>query len=410
VKVAYIMSRFPKLTETFVLYEILELERRGCQVEVFPLRRERASVIHAEAERVVRRARFTPWFSWPILCAQFFFLCRKPWAYFAALGTVLWANLGSLRYFAGAVLYFPKAVYFARAMSAQGVSHVHAHFCSHPAAAAYVVNRLTGIPFSFTAHGTDLHCDRHMLLEKVAAAAFVVAISRYNRELILEECGRQFADKVAVIHCGVDTGRFHPRRSPTPHERGSGPLSILCIGTLHEVKGQTHLIDACQHLLQRGVDFQCRFVGDGPDGPQLEEQAARLGLAARVMFLGRRTSHEVAALLQEADVLVAPSVFTASGQREGIPVVLMEAMASGVPVVASRISGIPELVEDQVSGLLATPANAEDIATALNKLYIEPALRRKLGAAGREKIMREFNLSANAEELARRFADGVEVS
>ena len=398
-KVAYIMSRFPKLTETFILYEMLALEQQGVQVELYPLLRERATVMHPEAAAMLDRAHFQPFLSWPILRAHARFLRRKPRAYLATLWTLLRSTCGSLNFFIGALGIFPKVVYFAESMACDGVQHVHAHFANHPAAAAFIIHRLTGIPYSFTAHGSDLHVDRHMLREKVAEAAFVVPISNYNKELIVAECGEQFRDKVVVIHCGVDTQVFQPaERKPA-----AGPFTILCTGTLHEVKGQTYLIEACRLLNERAIDFTCNFVGDGPDHDALAEQIAAAGLAGRVHLLGRRTREEIAELLRGADVVVVPSVPTKGGKREGIPVVLMEAMGSGVPVVASGISGIPELVEHEISGLLAPPRDARALAAALERLCDDAPLRERLGRAGREKVIGEFDLMINAGALAARF-------
>ncbi len=255
-KVGYLMSRFPKLTETFVLYEILAVERAGLHVEILPLQRERTKVMHHEAERLVARARFTPLlFSWALLMAHAHFLWRRPGVYFATLRTLIAANWGSRRYLVGAMAFFPKAVLMARLASQEGLTHLHAHFASHPAAVAYVIHRLTGIPFSFTAHGSDLHRDRHMLREKVAAAKTVVAISTYNRDVILDECGQAHREKVVVIHCGVDTERFRPRQTLTSFEREEGPFSILCTGTLHAVKGQRTLIESCRRLRKSGRHF-----------------------------------------------------------------------------------------------------------------------------------------------------------
>ncbi|MFL5802108.1 MAG: glycosyltransferase [Roseiflexaceae bacterium] len=400
-KVAYIMSRFPKLTETFILFEMGALEQQEVQVELYPLLREHTTIMHSEAAAWVERAHYQPFVSWPILRAQLRFLLRKPRAYFGTLWALLRGTFGSLNFLVGALGIFPKTVYFAGLMEADGVQHVHAHFANHPAAAAFIIHRLTGIPYSFTAHGSDLHMDRHMLREKVAEAAFVVPISNYNKELIVDECGEQYRDKIVVIHCGVDTLVFQPvaRRSST------GPLAILSIGTLHEVKGQTYLVEACRLLAERGVDFVCNFVGDGPDRQMLAAQIAKAGLSEHVHLLGRRTREEIAGLLQNADVVVAPSVPTSSGKREGIPVVLMEAMGSGVAVVASGISGIPELVEHERSGLLTAPRDATSIADALERLEREPALRQRLGLAGREKVLHEFDLATNAAALAVRFRE-----
>jgi colanic acid/amylovoran biosynthesis glycosyltransferase len=405
-KVGYVMSRFPKLSETFVLGEILAVEEQGVEVELFPLLRERAEVVHPDAAALCERARFQPFVSLPILRSQLHFLRRAPRRYLGTLWDLLRGTWGSANYFVGALGIFPKVVHDARLMEAGGISHVHCHFSNHPAAAGFVVHRLTGIPYSFTAHGFDLHVDRTMLCEKVADAAFVVAVSEYNRRLILEECGEQARARVAVVHCGVDTEFFHPRTTTAPER----PFSILCVGTLHEVKGQGYLVEACRLLAESGTDVACTLVGEGPDRAALMEQIAAAGLEGRVTIAGRRTRAEVAELLGRAHVLVSPSVPTAEGKREGIPVVLMEAMASGVPVVASGISGIPELVEDGRTGLLVPPRNPPALAGALRRLHDDPSLRERLARAGRETVEREFDVRKNAAELVRRFRAHAEVA
>jgi glycosyltransferase involved in cell wall biosynthesis len=288
-------------------------------------------------------------------------------------------------------------------MRTDNVQHVHAHFASHPAAAGFIIHRLVGIPYSFTAHGSDLHRDRHMLREKVAEAAFVAAISEYNRELIISECRGNYREKVQVVHCGVDTEVFRARSHETPYEKGENPFMILCVGTLHEVKGQAYLIEACYQLQEKGFDFECHFVGDGPDKQSLAAQVEQTRLADKVHFHGRLTRDEIASLLLDADVLAVPSVPTRDGRREGIPVVLMEAMGTGVPVIASNLSGIPELVNDRLTGLLVPPGDAISLASALERYLQDSELRRRLGNAGREKVEREFDLHKNVAGLAQYF-------
>lgn len=407
VRVAYLVSRFPKLTETFVLYEILAMRQFGIEVSLFPLRRERTEVMHAEAREVVESACFTPVFcSWQLLWAHMFFMVTKPWTYVTTVATLLRANFGSRRYLAGAIAYFPKAGLLARKMKRLGIQHLHAHFASHPAAVAYVINRLTGIPFSFTAHGSDLHRDRHMLREKVDASTFVVAISDYNREVILRECGHTCREKTHVIHCGVDTSKFSCRDIETAFENKNGPFKIVCTGTLHEVKGQSHLIQACRSLKDQNLDVECHLIGDGPDRKVLEEQTARLGLRDQIIFHGRLPHQGVVQHLKSADVLVAPSVPTKCGRREGIPVALMEAMSSGVPPIASDLSGIPELVIDEITGLLVPPGDAAGLAAALTRLYSDHSLRRRLAQQARQKVESEFDLRDNAIRLAECFGQG----
>ena len=393
------MSRFPKLTETFVLFEALEMERQGVPVEIYPLQREKCEVMHPEGRSLVARAHYTPFLSIPILAANVRRWFRQPRKYLGTLATIVRANWGSPKYLAGGLAFFPKSVYLAEEMERRGVRHIHAHFASHPAAAAYVIHSLTGIPYSFVAHGSDLHVDRHMLREKVHEAAFVVAISRYNRDLILSECGDQYAAKVDVLHCGVDPDVFRPR---VQHDDPARPLRILCTGTLHEVKGQRYLVEACAQLLKWGLRFECRFIGEGADRDSLQTLIEERGLADSVRLLGSLPREEVARELAEADVVVAPSVRTQEGRREGIPVALMEAMATGVPVVASGISGIPELVSDGETGFLTEPRNPQSIAHALERLAGNCSLRAELGAAGRAKVLKEFNLAANVRALGRR--------
>ena len=401
--VAYLTSRFPKLTETFVLYEILALEQQGARVELYALQRERTSVMHPEAIALTERAHFAPLVSPKILASHWYFLRRRPSAYVATLWTLIRANWGSLRYLTAALAFFPKAAHFARQMQQENVSHLHAHFASHPAAMAFVIHRLTGIPFSFTAHGSDLHRDRHMLREKVAAAEFAVTISDYNKKVIAEKCGQHLSSKVEVIHCGVDTEFFAPVAERPQSKSPQSTFTVLCIGTLHEVKGQTYLLQACRLLQEYGIALRCELIGEGEDRQSLEAEARRLDLADIVEFCGNLPREEVRLRLQQADVVCAPSVPTKAGRREGIPVVLMEAMASGVPVVASRLSGIPELVEHELTGLLFDPGNARELAAALRRLHDDPKLHAQLASAARQKIEREFNLHRNAARLRARF-------
>jgi glycosyltransferase involved in cell wall biosynthesis len=207
---------------------------------------------------------------------------------------------------------------------------------------------------------------------------------------------------VVVIHCGVDTQVFQPAAG-APGPADGRTFTLVCVGTLHEVKGQEYLVEACRHLAARGIPFRCELVGDGPDRRKLARQALAAGISDRVSFRGSLTREEVREALRAADVVLAPSVPTANGRREGIPVALMEAMASGRPVVASRLSGIPELVADGESGLLVEPRDAEGLARAVERLLGDEGLRRRLGAAGRTKVEREFDLRRCAISLVARF-------
>lgn len=401
-RIAYIMSRFPKITETFILYEMLAAEKAGVCVEAFPLSRETTGKMHPEAVAYVKRAHFLPLLSVEILRDNLVALLQRPSLWLKTLFNVVRANLGSRRFLIGALAVFPKCITIARRMQELQIDHIHAHFASHPAAAAWIIHQFSGIPYSFVAHGSDLHRDQHMLREKVRDAAFVVAISDYNRRIILDVVCDNQAAKVTVIHCGVNPVDFSSAHDSAHRPVGATGLNILCIGTLHEVKGQRYLIEAFGRARANRHDLTLHLVGDGPDQKILEQQVAAAGLTNHVIFEGRRDRHEIIGLLRTADVLVTPSVSTASGRREGIPVVLMEAMASGVPVIASRLSGIPELVQDQVNGLLAEPRDVEGLVRAIELLCDNPELRTQLGDAGRRTVEEDFNMEASVGCLLRK--------
>jgi glycosyltransferase involved in cell wall biosynthesis len=398
VRVAYVMSRFPKLTETFVLDEMIAVERHGATVELFPLLRERAAHVHPEALPWIPRAHYLPFVSPAIVVSNVALLVRRPRRYLGALAAMLRGTARSWNFLLGGIGIFPKVVHAARSMERLGVRHVHCHFANHPALAGFLIHRLTGIPFSFTAHGSDLNVDRTMLPQKVREAAFVVTISETNRALIEATCGGP-APNLVVVHVGIDGRRFTPHGPRDAADGASRPARILCVGTLHEVKGQRHLIAAARLLAERGSAFQLSFVGDGPDRAELEALAAGVGAPGAVTFLGQLTRDRIVELLADADLLVAPSVPTASGKREGIPVVLIEAMASGVAVVASRLSGIPERVEDGVTGLTVTPGDAAGLATAIAGLLGDPDRRAALAAAGRRRVEADFDLDRNAARM-----------
>lgn len=392
------MSRFPKLSETFILYEIVALEDLGVHVDIFPLVREQEAVQHREAERLARRARPARLLSQPVAAAQVFWLRRAPRRYIQAWFAAIRGNLRSPRFLLRALAVVPLAATFARTMLAENVDHIHAHWATHPALAAYVASRLTGIPYSFTAHAHDIYVDRPMLREKIQEARFVVTISEYNRRFLEGLYGHVAAARLVVIHCGTDPSLFKPVES-TPDT----PWTIVCVASLQPQKGQRHLIDACTRLVSEGIDLRCLLVGDGETRAELMRQIEAAGLGERVTLLGQQPRHRVVELVGGADVVVQPSIVLRSGKTEGIPVALMEALAMERPVVATAISGIPELVEDGVTGLLVPPGDAGALATALRGLIEDPERAAALGRAGRRRVASDFDLRRSAAQLARMF-------
>jgi glycosyltransferase involved in cell wall biosynthesis len=390
-RLAYVLSRYPKLSETFVADEIAALERRGTPVAVYALRSghgvaaTRPAVVPGILE---------------IVAAQLVWGVRAPGRLLGVWAAVA-RHRGSLRQLAEALHSVAAAAALALRLRRSGVTHVHAHFATHAALAAWAIRRLTGISYSFTPHADDLFVRRPMLAEKVADAAFVVAISAFNRRHLTEALGAAATARVRVLHCGVPTAMF-----PVLPPSSARPFTILCVGRLEEKKGQLHLIEACRHLLARGVDFRCVLVGDGAQRAALERARGAAGLGDRVALLGAQPRERVRALLGEAHAFALPSVVAPDGRAEGIPVALMEAMASGRPVVSTRTSGIPELIEHDRSGLLVAPGDAVALADALGRLHADPGLAASLAERGARAVRARFDLDTNVDRLARLF-DGV---
>jgi glycosyltransferase involved in cell wall biosynthesis len=405
VALAHLMSRFPKISETFILNEILELQRMGFQVEVFALMRERASVMHPDAETLLPRVHFGAPVSAATLGAQIHWLRRRPLRYASAWWGAVRGNLRSPPFFRRALVTVPLAAAFARDMERLGVEHVHAHYATHPALAAWVIERLTGLPYSFTAHAHDLYVDRTMLSEKLARASFVVTVSEFNRRLLERAHPLQSHGKVFVVRTGVDPSAFHARPRPARRRR----LRAVCVASLEPYKGVIYLVEACVLMRAASRDFECVLVGDGPDREAIERRVTDCGLEDIVRLEGAQPQHRVSELVATADIFVLPSVVMPSGKMEGLPVAIMEAMAVGTPVVASAISGIPELVVDGVTGLLVPERDPRALARALVRLADDPGLRRRLADAARTQVLGDYDRRVTTRRLAA-LLDGERVS
>jgi glycosyltransferase involved in cell wall biosynthesis len=292
-----------------------------------------------------------------------------------------------------------QGAWFAQQMQALGVEHVHAHFATHPALVAYVVHQLTHIPYSFTVHADDIYTEQVMLKTKIQAAAFVIAISDYNRRFLSRLYGSSIEHKILVNHCGVDVSVFEPRTQLATRDI----FVMTCVARLEEKKGHKYLVEACKLLRDKGIPFRCQLIGEGELREEVEAQIEQLGLRDHVLLLGRQPRNRVKELLAESDVMVLPSITTPEGRQEGIPVALMEAMATELPVISTRISGIPELIDHGTNGLLVPERNAEALAHALILLQSNPQVGLQLGAAGRSKVLQEFHLQQNTETLAQLF-------
>ena len=396
IAVAYIVSRFPSVTETFVFNEMLELKKLGYAPRVYTLLRTRVSVEHAGIEKFMRDLVHVKILSFRCIAAQFYWLRRRPGALMRLWVSAVRGNYRSLKFLSRTLVTLPLAAEFARVAEASSVQHVHAHFATHSALAALAINRLTGIPYSVTVHAHDLYVDRSMLDVKLREASFVVTISQFNAELLRDLYGDALAKNVSVVRCGVDGDLFKPALDKT----GTEIPKIVCVGSLSDYKGQRFLIDACAGLLRQGLRFECALIGDGDQRVVLQNKINKAGLDHCVKLLGAMSGTQVVSALQKADIFVLPSVVTASGKMEGIPVALMEAMAMELPVVTTRLSGIPELVIHDHTGLLVEPGDSSGLCDALSLLITNGDKRRALGKSARNFVLAEFNVSTGARLLA----------
>src|SRR5919202_2272133 len=352
--IAYITDHYPAPSHTFVQREVLALRERGVDVRTFSIRRvgDDHVLSRADAEALRTTTALLPPRPAALVVAHAVALLRHPRAYVRAAAdaarvpaTTLRARLWQLFYFGEAILLW----WYARRA---GVRHVHAHFASPGADVAHLFARFArragagGAGWSFTGHGTDItDADPGALAAKVRDADLVVCVSDHGRAQLMTLVEEVHWDKIHVVHCGVDLDEFVPA-PPDPAARPPGPVRLLAVGRLVAVKGHGVLVEAVARLVRDGLEVVATVVGEGPRRAGLEALARDFGVAERIRFTGAVGQDDIRRFYAEADVFCLPSF------AEGLPAVLLEAMASGVPVVASRITGIPELVEDGVSGIL----------------------------------------------------------
>lgn len=390
-------------SESFVLTEIAELRRHVEEILVIPAKPE-SVLFHKElASLVGQYAIRLPVLSPMILGYAAAECLRSP----RRMGRALWEIItGSTRLsvLVKNLVAFPKAVYAARLVQRFRAHHIHAHWASIPATMALVVSRLTGIPWSFTAHRWDI-AENNLLEIKIRAALFSRVISQQGRHEMLKIIGERAWPTLHVIHMGTSV----PEQRDGYPLKQDRPFLVACIANLVEVKGHRYLIEACQLLRQRGFRFVCHLIGDGPLRRDLNGMVRQFGLQQSVRFLGALPHDEVIRMLwqREIDLVVLPSIETSSGEHEGIPVALMETLAHRVPAIATESGGIPELLGEG-AGILVKPADATALADAVQRVMVDPTYARRLVDAGVARVSKDFNLRKVVEQLVLLMDEGRE--
>lgn len=388
--IAYLTGEYPKVSHTFIQREIEALRAAGWPVLTCTIRRAAAKDVVGAAQKDEEKRTFAvidaakrpgvliPALIWALRTGRFgstlkLALQTRP----PGLKAALWQ-----------MFYLIEAAVLARHLAAQGVRHIHNHFADSSGSVTMLAAALAGVPFSMTMHGPALFYEPRWwrLDAKTARAAFVSCISHFCRSQAMYFSKPDDWDKLKIVHCGVDPARYG--RADVP--RGK---RLIFVGRLAAVKGLPVLVEAFARVQARHSDAQLSIVGDGPERKPAEARVAGLGLSGAVTFHGYQSSDEVAGLLAHSDVMVLPSF------AEGVPVVLMEAMASGLPVVASRVAGVQELVEDGVSGYTVPPGDIDSLVARLDALLSDPDLCARMGAAGRVQVAAQFDQAAEARWL-----------
>jgi glycosyltransferase involved in cell wall biosynthesis len=386
-RVGYVVKKYPRYSETFIVTEILAHEAAGLPIEIFALRptddthfqdaiaRVRAPVHHLQAERL-EDADF-----WPVLEEA------------SEVLPDLWSALKAARGEEFRSVFL--AVLLAREARRRGISHLHAHFASVATTVARLAARFAGLPYTFTAHAKDIFHDSvepEDLRRKLSDAAAVVTVSDYNLAYLRQSYGPASA-RVERIYNGLDLERF-PYEAPDDR-----PPQIVAVGRLVEKKGFADLIEACAILARRGRPFGCQIIGTGELEADLRARIEEKGLGAQVELTGPRPQNQLLQYLHRAAVFAAPCVVARDGNRDGLPTVLLEAMALGLPCVSTDVTGIPEVLRDEETGLMVPQHDPAALAAAIERLLVDPALRVRLATQARRLIEAEFDIRRNTVYL-----------
>lgn len=392
IRLAYLVSRYPAVSHTFILREIQVLRSLGLEIQVASINspdRETKAMTVAEQQEVENTLYVKPAGLWGALTASMATLITNPLGFMRGLW-FSWrlggSDIGKIIY---ANFYFIEALIIGQWMRSQGLKHIHVHFTTQAATVAMILQRTFGIEYSITVHGPDefYHVKDQYLGQKIIYAKFICCISNFARSQLMLLSDPQHWHKFVVAPLGVNPHVFQPVEfRPNPQ-----PIHILCVGRLVPVKGQHILLQAVQQLLAEGRNIKLCYVGDGPDRASLEQAAKPLGEA--VYFAGAVNQEQILAFYQQADLFVLASF------AEGVPVVLMEAMIMQIACITTCITGIPELIKPG-EGLLVAPSDVNGLAQAIASLIDDPQLRYELAQRGRKAVLQRYELQTNTSKLA----------
>jgi colanic acid/amylovoran biosynthesis glycosyltransferase len=396
-KIAYFINQYPKVSHSFIRREIMALERQGAEVVRIALRGWKDQIV--DADDVAEHAKTYYVLQQGIaglLMAMAAQLLRAPRAFLSALGKAWQLSRGSDRPLPYHLIYLAEACRVLAHLRTHPVQHIHAHFGTNSAEVVMLAHALGGPPYSFTVHGPEEfdHPQSLHLKDKVMDAAFVVAISSYGRSQLYRWIGYEHWHRIQVVHCGLDRG-FHDGAEAQPMR---DTPRLVCIGRLCEQKGQLILLEAAQRLKQQNIRFELVLAGDGEMRPEVERLVSQYGLEEQVRITGWISGQQVRDELQAARAMVLPSF------AEGLPVVIMEAMALERPVVSTTVAGIPELVRHGHDGWLVPAGDAQALAATLADVLARDVQDlRRMGHRARMRVLERHDIDTEAAKLLRLF-------
>jgi colanic acid/amylovoran biosynthesis glycosyltransferase len=400
-KIAYLISRYPAISHTFILREIVGLRARGFKIKtasVNPPDRPAAEMPKDEAEEYAGTYYLKQHGIRGALIAHLSGL-RHPRAYWKGFSAALCFGRSDFKQITYGLFYFTEALMLHRWMRAHGIQHLHVHFASAAANIGLLLRQFSNIHWTLTVHGPDEFYDAkgQHLAEKMAWADGVICISHFAKSQLMQLSAPEHWHKYEVARLGVESQVY---AASTSRRDLNAPFTLLCVGRLTPAKGQRLLLNLAQRLKQEARPFKLVLVGTGPDEAGLKATTQQHQLENHVLFTGAQTPDQVRDWYQQADAFVLPSF------SEGIPVVLMEAMAAGLPCITTRITGIPELIENGVDGLLVAPADEDGLYSATHILMDDRELGQQLGQMAQTKVKTQYNLTTNLDRLAKLFRNG----
>lgn len=396
--VAFILKGYPRLSETFIVNEILLLEEMGFRIHIFALRNPGESVIHDSVRQVRAQVTYIPDYFWKhfgaIVGSNLRLWLRRPRVYWQAFRFAAGRSLR--RWSSSTIKRFAQAAYLVeRRLPGTGVVHLHAHFSHGPTTVAFFASWLTGLNYSFSAHAKDIYLqDDDFLRLKIDKALFAVTCTEYNRQHMLRVAGNSGA--VHRAYHGINLTIFSPEQSKISPAQ---PPVILSVGRFVPKKGFPVLMRALGILKKKGISFRAYVIGGGPQKEELQNLRTELELEENVQIISKLSQRELLNYYQQASVFTLACQIQPDGDRDGIPNVLVEAMALKIPVISTNISGIPELIEHEKSGLLVPEKDPEALASALERVLRNPEWAAWMAEAGRRKVEAEFDARRNIQKI-----------